>query len=222
MTTVAEAIVKVARNMSLVTGTNMSPYSDDVLGQYLENAHLMLMEKGNWPELRVITTKILDGTTGKATVAFTADDKLTTYRRIKGVYVENARAAIPMITGYNNPLLDPVPELGWMPTNIVDDPNLQYVIKIKPYAMTGNIAIAYDATVDFDNPDTVIPIDPLLHIWIATWMWAEDDGTNPGQAEKYLNLWQDRLKDIQGNINQGPISLEAFNAPTVSWWEQYP
>lgn len=222
MTTVSEAIVKVARNMSLVTGTGMSPYSDDQVSQYLGNANLLLMEKGNWPELMVTAVKTLDGTTGKATVAFTSADKFATYRRIKAVFVEGAARKIPMLTNYNNTLFDPVPELGWIPTNIVDDPNMQYIVKIKPYTMTGRMAIVYDAAADFDDPDTVIPIDSLLHEWIATWMWAEDDGTNPGQAEKYLNLWQDRLKDIQGNMNAGPVSLESFNGPTSTWWEQYP
>lgn len=222
MTTVAEAIVKVARNLSLVVGQNMSPYSDDVLGQYLANANLLLMEKLSWPELLVTSVKTLDGTTGKATVAFSSTDLLATYRRIKAVYWEGMRGKVPMITNYNNTLFDPVPEIGWLPTNIVDDPNRQYVVKLKPVTLTGRMAIVYDATADFDDPDTVIPFDELLHIWIATWMWAEDDGTNPGQAEKYLNLWQDRLKDVQGNMNSGPIALEAFNGPTSTWWEQYP
>lgn len=219
MTTVSEAIVKVARNMSLVEGANMSPYSDDQIAQYLGNANLMLMEKGDWPELEVTATKTLDGTTGKATVAFTSADKFTTYRRIKGVYCQGMRGKVPMLTGYNNPLLAG-PEIAWSPTNIVDDPNQQYIVRMSPVTMTGNIAIIYNATADFSDGDTVIPIDSLLHEWIATWMWAEDDGTNPGQAEKYLNLWQDRLKDIQANINAGPVSLVPFNGPTDQWWEE--
>lgn len=221
MTTVAQAIVKVARNMSLVTGTGVQPYSDDQIGQYLENANLMLMEKGDWPELTVTSTKVLDGTTGKATVAFTSADKFTNYRRIKGVYWQGLRGKVPMHTGYNNPLLTN-PEIAYTPTNIVEDPNGVYVIKMVPTTLTGNIAIVYNASIDFTDGDSVIPIDALLHIWIATWMWAEDDGTNPGQAEKYLTLWQDRLKDIQANVNDGPVSLQPFNGPTDQWWEQYP
>lgn len=222
MTTVAEAIQKVALNMSLATGVNINTYSNDQVGQYLGNANLMLMEKANWPELSVNAVKTLDGTTGKATVAFTSADLFTTHRRIKAVYWEGMRGKVPMLTNYNNTLFDPVPEIGWMPTNIVDDPTHQYIIKLKPVTLTGRMAIVYDATADFDDPDTVIPFDELLHVWIATWMWAEDDGTNAGQAEKYLNLWQDRLKDIEGNMNAGPIALEAFNGPTSTWWEQYP
>ena len=217
MTTVSEAIVKVALNMSLVPGANMSPYSDDQIGHYLRNANLMLMEKGDWPELEVTSTKVLDGTTGKITVAYTAADLFTTYRRIKGVYCQSLRGKVPQLTSYNNPLFTN-PEIAWSPTNIVDDPNGVYIIKMTPVTMTGNVAIVYNATADFSDGDTVIPIDSLLHEWIATWMWAVDDGTNPDQVDKYLNLWQDRLKDIQGNISQGPVSLTAYNGPSSDQW----
>ena len=91
MTTVAEAIVKVALNMSLVSGQGMSPYSDDQIAQYLSNAHDMLTAKYVWPELNTSIIKTLDGTTGKVTVAFNAAEGITDYKQIKQIYRENVQ-----------------------------------------------------------------------------------------------------------------------------------
>lgn len=217
MTTVAEAIVKVARNMSLIEGQNMSPYSDDQIAQYLSNAHDMLTAKYVWPELVSTLTRTLDGTTGKVTVAFSAADGITDYKQIKHVYSANVQRELPLISGIINPLMQSS-VIGYRPLNITEDPLKQYLIKIQPVTWTGQIAVVANLKADFSNTDTVIPIDDLLHIWIATWMYAEDDATNPAQAEKYLRLWEDRIKDIRSNVNVGPYALNPFNGPLDQWW----
>lgn len=217
MTTVAEAIVKVGLNMSLVAGQNMSPYSDDQVGQYLSNAHDMLVEKYVWPELVSGFVKTLDGSTGKVTVAFTPADGLTSYRQIKHIYSQNVQRELPLISGIINPLMQSS-VIGYKILNIKDDPNGQYIFAVQPATWSGQVAVVANLKADFSNPDTVIPIDDTLHIWIATWMWAEDDATNPGQAEKYLKLWQDRITDIRTNVNVGPYAMNPFNGPLDQWW----
>lgn len=214
---VSEAIVKVALNMSLVNGTGMSPYSDDQVAQYLSNAHDMLTEKYVWPELVSSFIKTLDGSTGKVTVAFNAADGLTSYRQIKHIYSENVQRELPILSGVINPLMQSS-VIGYRPLNIKDDPTGQYIFAIQPVTWAGRIAIVANLKADFNNPDTVIPIDDLIHIWMATWMWAEDDATNPGQADKYLKLWQDRIIDIRSNVNIGPYALNPFNGPLDTWW----
>ncbi len=214
---VSEAITKVALNMSLIAGNNMSPYSDDQVGQYLSNAHDMLTSKYTWPELVVVLTRTLTGTNGLPTVAY-AQAGLTDYKQIRHVYSDNIRRELPIISPIVNPLQ--VSSLvGYQIMNIIDDPAKQYFVRILPLTTVGQIAIVANLKADFSNPDTVIPIDDLLHIWIATWMWAEDDGTNPGQAEKYSQLWQDRIKDVRSNVNQGPMALNPFSGPTEQWYE---
>lgn len=215
---VSEAITKVALNMSLVTGQGMSPYSDDQVAQYLSNAHDMLTSKYTWPELVSVLTRTLNGTTGLPTVAYTVADGITDYKQIKHVYSDNIRRELTVISSIVNPLQ--VSSLvGYQILNIKDDPNKQFLIRILPVTTTGRIAVVANLKADFSNPNTIIPIDDLLHIWIATWMWAEDDATNPGQAQKYLDLWQDRVLDIRSNVNQGPIALNPFSGPTEQWYE---
>lgn len=219
---VATAIQKVALNMSLVTGQNMSPYSEDQVQNYLSNAHDMIIEKWVWPELIETAFKTLDAVTGKATVAFNAADGIYSYRQIKHVYLDSVYRELPQVSGAVNPLIQTF-SYGYSVLSIREDPSKQFLIKIQPPTTSGQMAIVYNLKADFSNPDTVIPIDDLLHIWIATWMWAEDDATNPGQAEKYANLWQDRAIDIRSNVNTGPYALNPFNGPNQTWWESgYP
>jgi|SRR5712664_2073458 len=215
---VSEAITKVALNMSLINGANMSPYSDDQIQNYLSNAHDMIVAKWVWPELVSTLFRILDGTTGRATVGFTIDDGITDYKQIKHVYIDSVFRELPVVSSAANPLI-PSTLIGYSILNIKDDPNKQYFIKISPITTGGQLAIVANLKADFSNPNTVIPIDDLLHVWIATWMYAEDDATNPGQAEKYLNLWQDRVKDVRSNVNVGPYALNPFNGPNQTWWE---
>lgn len=217
MTTVAEAIVKVARNMSLIEGQNMSPYSDDQISQYLSNAHDMLTSKYTWPELTASFQKTLDGSTGKVTVAFTAANGITDYKQIKHIWSENVLRELPQISGVVNPLQQSS-VIGYTILNITEDPTKQYLFKIQPITWTGQIMIQANLKADFSDPTTVIPIDDLLHIWIATWMYAEDDATNPAQAEKYLKLWEDRIKDVRSNVNTGPYALNPFNGPLDQWF----
>lgn len=215
---VSEAIPKVALNMSLINGAGMSQFADDQLQNYLSNAHDMLVEKYVWPELVSTFFKTLDGTTGKATIAFAPADGFLNYRQIKHVYSSQVYRELPLVSGSFNPLM-PGFQVGYSIINTLDDPSKQYIIKISPPTTTGDIAIVVNRKADFTNPDTVIPIDDLIHIWIATWMYAEDDATNPAQAEKYFNLWQDRIKDIRTNVNIGPYALNPFNGPNQTWWE---
>lgn len=217
---VAQAIRRVALNMSLVTGQGMQPYSDDQIGQYISDAHDIITSKAVWPEMVTSLTRTLDGTTGKPTIAFSATDGITDYKQIKFVYVDSVRRALPVSSGYQNPLLQ-VPLVSYSILSIAEDPQKQYFIKINPLTTAGKLCIVADLKADLSNPDTVIPIDDLLHVYLATWMYAVDDATNPGQVEKYLNLYNDRWKDMRSNVNVGPYTMNPFNGPIEQWFEYY-
>lgn len=217
---VAQAIKRVALNMSLVTGQGMQPYSDDQIGQYIADAHDIISSKAVWPELVTSLTRTLDGTTGKATVAFTPADGILDYKQIKHIYVDSVRRELPVSSGYQNPLLQ-VPLVSYSVLSIAEDPNKQFFIKINPPTTAGRLAIVANIKADLSNPNTVIPIDDLLHVYLATWMYAVDDATNPGQVEKYLNLYNDRWRDIRANVNAGPYAMNPFNGPIEQWFEYF-
>lgn len=216
--TVSDAIQQVALNMSLIKGSGMSPYSDDQIAQYLRQAHNKIIEDWTWPEMVVSVQRTLDGTTGKATVALAPSDGIDNYRQIKFVYIDSVRRALPQVSGYLNPLLQ-WSLVGYTILNNRDDPSRQYIVKIVPPTQGGQMLIVANTKADFTNPDTVVPIDDDLHTYLATWMWAVDDATNPGQVEKYLNLYDDRIKSIRANVNIGPYAMNPFNGPIEQWFE---
>lgn len=217
---VAAAIKRVALNMSLVTGQGMQPYSNDQIGQYLADAHDMITSKWVWPEMVTTLTRTLDGTTGKPTVAFSPSDGITDYKQIVHVYVDSVRRELPLSSGYQNPLLQ-VPLVSYSVLSIANDPLKQFFIQINPVTTVGNLAIVANLKADLTDPNTVIPIDDLLHVYLASWMYAVDDATNPGQVEKYLNLYNDRATVIRDNVNTGPYSLNPFNGPIEQWFEYF-
>lgn len=196
----------------------MSPYSDDQLANYLDNAHEMITTEFVWPEMVNTFIKTLDGTTGKITVGFQASDMLLDYKQIKHVYSDAVVRELPLLGSVNNPLLSS-PLIGYRPLSLVEDPNHRYMIIVQPTTLTGKVAIVANLKADLTDPAAVIPIDPLLHIWCATWMFAVDDGTNPGQADKYLRLYNNRSMMLRASVNNGPVALNPFNGPTSQWWE---
>lgn len=206
--------------MSLVQGQGMQPYSDDQIGGYLSDSHDDITSEAVWPEMVTTLFRTLDGTTGKATVAFSLADGVTDYKQIKHVYVDSVRRELPLSSGYQNPLLQ-VPLVSYSVLSIKDDPNKQFLIKINPPTTAGQLAIVANLKADLSNPTTVIPIDDLLHVYRATWMYAVDDATNPGQVEKYLNLYNNRWKTIRANVNTGPYAMNPFNGPIEQWFEYY-
>lgn len=216
--TVTDAIAQVALNMSLVKGKGMSPYSDDQVGQYLRNSHNKITEDNVWPEMTSFITRTLDSTTGKFTVALSSADGIDTYRQIKHVYVDSVNRELPQVSGYVNPLLQST-LIGYSILNIKDDPLKQYLFKITPPTISGKVGFYANLRSDFTNPKTIVPIDDDLHVFLATWMWAVDDATVPAQAEKYLNLYNDRIKSIRANVNVGPYSMNPFTGPLEQWFE---
>lgn len=220
MTTVAEMIKNVALNMSLVTGQGMQPYSDDQIQKYIKDSHDMITSKWVWPEMVTLLTRTLDGTTGKSTVAFSPSDGITDYKQIKHVYIDSVRRELPVSSGYQNPLLQ-VPLVSYSVLSIKDDPNKQFLIRINPITTAGQMALVANLKADLSSADAVVPIDDLLHEYLATWMYAIDDATNPGQVEKYLNLYNDRAKDIRSNVNTGPYAMNPFNGPIEQWFEYF-
>lgn len=220
-TTVAEAIIQVARNMSMVSGLGVQPYSEDQIIGMLEGAHQFIVDEGpEWPDLRSNYTRTLDGVTGRITQVIPDTVGAITSARVKRVYHESSNRPLPLLSDYNNPLVTSFP-YGFTLLGAQDEtvPTGKYLVQLAPVTLTGQCLIQVMYDYDLSDTRTVIPVDWWLHVYHASWQYAADDGTNQVQIEKYKNLFNMRMKQLTSRLVTHPISLDPLNTVPNQWME---
>lgn len=212
--TVQEAIDQVARNMSLVNAANVTPYSPELILSYLQLAHEMIIDEQEWDEVRADFIRTLDGTTGRITVGISTVDN---YKDIKRVYHESSSTPLPVLTTYNNPLIaTSIHGIRGIPRSDDPGPNKK-LIQFYPLVLTGQVLFQADQTFDLTNLELELPIDWWLHVLHASWQFALDDGTNPGQIAKYEGLFNERMKQVKTKENSRPVSLDPYQSIPDIW-----
>lgn len=217
--TLRDAITQVARNLSLVNGVNMTPYSDDTIVSYLIAAHEHIIGESEWAEMMVWRPRVLDGVNGLITELITDTDD---WKSVARIYHELYQTPMPVLTSYVNPLYDTSLAQGYRglpPEEDNQTPAGKYLVKFYPPNLTGNVLFQLHREIDLANDATVLPIDWWLHVYYASWMYAVDDGTNPAQIDKYAKLADKRLKQVNAMENSRPTSSQPGSITPTMWWE---
>ena len=216
--TLRDAVTQVVRNMSLTNGVNMTPYSDDTIVSYLIAAHEQIMGEAEWSEMIVWRDRTLDGVNGLVTELITDTDD---WKKIRRIYHESAQTPMAMLSSYTNPQTTMIGfgYRGLPPEEDNTGIGGRYLVRFYPPTLTGRVMFQIERSLDFTDDTTVLPVDWWLHVYIASWMYAADDGTNPAQLQKYMQLADKRMKQINAAEN----SRHSFTNPNQSipneWFE---
>jgi len=214
--TVADAITQVARNMSLVNGQGMTPYSPELIESYLHGAHQFIRDEQEWHDFDGVYNRTLDGSTGLITEGIT---EVSDPKEIMRIYHSSSMTPLPKVPIYNNKQVSTT-LIGFEFLTREEDPGPAYkLVRFYPLILTGDVRIEAHRTFDFTDHDTVIPVDWWLHVYHASWQYALDDGTNPGQIAKYENLFSTRMKQVKEKENSQPVSLDPYAAIPDIWFE---
>lgn len=218
--TLRDAITQVARNMSLVDGQGMTPYSDDTVVSYLIAAHEHIIGEAEWSEMVVWRPRVLDGVQGLITELITdTDDWKNVYR----VYHELYQTPMPLISSYVNPLYNPSWIQGYRglpPEEDNQGAGGKYLVKFYPPNLGGNVLFQLHRKPDFTVDKIVLPIDWWLHVYVASWMYSCDDGTNPLQVDKYAKLMAKRMGQVMAKENSRHTSSSPGSIMPTMWWEE--
>lgn len=214
--TIGEAVEQVARNMSLVNGENMTPYSPELIVSYLARAHEHIVDEGEWSEMVLWYQRTLDGTTGKITQTIPCTD----WKRIKRVYHEAFMTPLPLLSSYANPVAV-VNLMGYrgLPTEEDLTGANRYLIMFYPATLQGTVLFQIEKQIEWTNMDYVLPIDWWLHVDMASWLYAMDDGTNPAQQSKYETSFNLRMKQVMAKENSRPVLLQPNQVIPNEWFE---
>lgn len=218
--TIDDAITQVARNMSLVNGQGMTPYSDDAVIAYLAQAHDMIAKKSEWDEMVIWRTRALDGVSGRITTLIPntdADD----WKSIIRIYHDATQTPLARLSSYANPLTSTLlyGYKGMAPEE--DNPGAatgKYLVTFYPLTLAGNVLFQIARTIDFTSRDTILPIDWWWHVNLASWLFACDDGTNPTQISKFERLMQDSEDTIMALENSRPSNAQPNQMIPGDWW----
>jgi hypothetical protein len=163
--------------------------------------------------------RTLDGTLGVPTVDLTSDETVH-FSDIRAVFRENSDVPLPKLSTHINPfdLTGTIPRYIH-PYNV--DP--AKVLQVFPNTATGTIAINYrqhPGEFDISEANPVeLTIDKHLLVLQAAWDYAEDDGTNPGAAEKLRIMFESRLRQKKAELNDKPFAIvPSFGGVPDRWF----
>ncbi len=217
--TVDDAIREVAQCMSLINGSGMTPYSDDLITSLLQQANAFINMEQVWSETTKIYNRTLDGTTGRITVGI-PDTEVPDPKAIFRVYHESSMKPAPKLSGYINTDIA-TQAFGYTLISSADDPGPQkMLIQWFPVTLTGTVI--YMAKLDYDfstSRDIVIPIDFWLHVYRAAWAYAVSDGTNPAMMDMYKSNYAERMSQVKEDENARPLQMDPYNAIPDNWIE---
>src|SRR5262245_23540849 len=136
--TMRDAINQVVRNMSLVNGVNMTPYSEETVASYIAAAHEHIIKEHEWAEMNVWRQRTLDGVTGKITELIT--DTLD-WKDIRRIYHEMYQTPVGLLSSYVNPLTSSL-LLGYRGLPPEEDNSTgsgRYLVGFYPPTLTGQV-----------------------------------------------------------------------------------
>jgi hypothetical protein len=206
--------------MSLVNGVNMTPYSEETVSSYIIAAHEEIVKEHEWSEMTVWRQRTLDGATGKVTELIT-DTK--DWKNIRRIYHEMYQTPVGLLSSYVNPLSSTLlfGYRGLPPEEDNISSSGRYLVMFYPNTISGKVMFNIDRSIDFTvDPDLLIlPIDWWLHVYMASWMYACDDGTNPAQIDKYDKLSSKRMRQITSRESSRPSYMQPNQMIPNDWWE---
>lgn len=216
--TIGDAVIDVARFMGMVNGQNMTPYSDDAVIMFLKNAHALIKDEAEWDEMIVWRERVLDGITGKVTVLL--DDTMD-WKEIVRIYHESMQTPLAKLPSYINPLTSTL-MFGYRGLDPASDNNTdagRYLVQFYPATLTGRVLFQIQRTIDWSKRDAALPIDYYWHVYLAAYLWATQDGTNPMQIDALARMVKERKDQIMAKENSRPVQSNPNQLIPNDWWE---
>lgn len=202
--TQSECIQEIIKQMSMVPGTSVQVYAEDILASYFQSSFDELFDTYFWPHYTSWQTFTLDGTIGIPNA-----DIDTILKRIEDIgvmFIGGTETEVKSLSSQNNPFL----VTGTTPKFYDSYPTLpSRVFRVYPAASTGTVVCRVRTKPDDFISTSSIKIDKWLPIFKSAWLYAEQDAANPGQAAVFEKRYEDRLSQVLGNIiGSKPVPID--------------
>lgn len=213
MITFGQIVTKVLQRLALVEGLDAQLYAEPRIQLAVQHKFDMLFREYWLPDYTVYQEQhVLDGVTGQIVNDFT-EGSLKDWRDLHSVFWEGSHKPLPIAPmnvrdiDINYPSIRPqgMNKLKWF--------------KVFPLNTTGKIYVTYRTKPDdFEEDNDEIFMDTQLLLLGTCWDVLEDDGTNPGAADKFRILFQDALSQFNRQGFNLPLDTVMSSRSTVNRW----
>lgn len=193
------------------SGPSAQIYSDTIIQQMIQDGFDAVFLKRFWHAFDVREQLILDGTTGKTTVAPTY---LKFYEDVQNVFFTNSRRPIPKLPSTFNTL-----SLTGTTPRFVAPSGDSKLVKIYPITSTGNVLlVGRRRPTAYITSDTV-EFDATCLRHFACFRYYADDGSNPASMGVHQGLFEARLAELIEADQQFsvPLDNQAMGIPS-DWY----
>lgn len=211
--TLREITQDVISNLSQAGAVGTQRYAEPRIQLLVNQCFEMLFDRQWWPQfMRWYLDAPLDGSSGVVTTDISA---ITRYEDIRAVFRAGHDRPLPELPDELNPGDIPPGELVFIDSNDTTGK----VFKVWSQTASANLSIHARIKPARYVPDDEVKFDPLALTYGAAWAYAEDDGTNPGAAQKFQVLFENRVGIIEAMVNSKPVALNkrAVFVPN-NWW----
>lgn len=223
--TLSDLVQRTVTRLSMVTGVAVQVYAEDRIAEMIQHKFETVRDMLWWDDMMEWQT-LTQGADGRPTEnvvrelpASPVGDEIVInqYKDIQHAWAPNRRDPLKTMPKRNNPM-------GAMRqgSTLYRVPDVTSVIRFLPFTPGQQMMIRYRKWYGQFEPGDVVPMDDQLLILGAAYDYLEDDGTNPGQTEKFLNFYNDRLRQLLSQENDEEIPLTPQPYMNGQGWQIVP
>jgi hypothetical protein len=209
-------LVEVEASLYQTAGISTQVYSQQLLVNKITDAFIILATdpEKNWKRFRTTQTYTLDGVTGRTTLP--VKNTFVSFDTVNKIWVGSSERFLVAFPDDVNP----TSLSGAEPLFYVADQTDTF--RVIPTTATGMITVQGFLIPHSFQLDDIVPFDYLALKYFVCWQYMTDDGSNPGAAEKFQQLFNNRLQQISASQDKAPIALDGhgMNDYPRTWYVQ--
>lgn len=217
-----DLVQRTVTRLSMVSGVAVQVYAEDRIAEMIWHKYLMVRDKVWWDDLMDyhVLTQDANGRPIENVVRALPDTPagdeivINKFGDIQHAWHPNDR----------DPLMDS--SRRYNPRSMLTTGRTRYivpdgttVVRFAPFQSGLQMMVRVRRYYPYFQPDDIVPMDDQLMILGAAYDYLEDDGTNPGQTEKFRNLFNDRLTQLISIENDRAIELSPPTYPDNNGWQ---
>lgn len=206
----SEITQDVVELLSQAAGVAVQRYAENRIQLIINNLFLMVIERQWWPDVMQWYDLPLDGVNGLPVGDVSQISKFTD---IRCVFYDGSDVPMPQLSGEVNPYkLTASQAYGYTS-------RAGGLFQVWGNQAPGRVQFHARQTPDRYTADDIVKFDRLCLALGAAWWYLEDDATAPGSAQKFQNLFNQRLDQLEIQLQLQPFATSPLGqwVPNT-WW----
>lgn len=208
--TLAQLTTAVETALYQVAGPAVQIYSEAIIQQMVQDAFDHCFTKRFWNYFMVRETRVLDGTTGKITVAPTS---ITQYDDLQYVFREGQRRPLLKLPSMYNTL-----GMTGTTARFIGASGDTKLFIAYPITSTGTVQLSGRRRPAAYTSGQTVEFDHLCLRHFAAFSYFAGDGSNPAEASRHQALFEARLEQLVLDDQQFAIPLDNQDSEIPQQW----